>query len=43
MEPHAGLAHVTRVGAVAFHALRRCRVLLRDIFRLGTATVYSLS
>jgi hypothetical protein len=28
---------------VAFHALRRCRVLLRDIFRLGTATVYSLS
>jgi len=27
------------VVAVVFHADRRCRVLLRDIFRFGTATV----
>ena len=30
---------MTRVGATAFHCERRCRVLLRDIFRFGTATV----
>jgi len=39
--PHAGFAQVTRVGATAFQADRRCRVLLRDIFRFGTATVLS--
>ena len=41
MAPHAGLAQVTRVGATAFHWDRRWRVLLRDIFRFGTATVLS--
>ena len=39
--PQAGLAQVTSVGATAFHCERRCRVLLRDIFRFGTATVFS--
>lgn len=34
----AGLAQVTNEGAEAFHWERRCRVLLRDILRLGTAT-----
>lgn len=38
----AGLAQVTNVGTVAFHWERRCRVLLRDIFLLGTATIFSL-
>jgi hypothetical protein len=33
---HCG--HSTRVGAVVFHCERRCRVLLRDFFRFGTAT-----
>jgi hypothetical protein len=33
---HCG--HAIRVGAVAFHCERRCRVLLRDFFRFGTAT-----
>jgi len=32
-------SHATNVGAVAFHCERRDRVLLRDIFRFGTATV----
>src|SRR6478672_279504 len=41
--PHAGLAQVTRDGATAFHCERRWRVLLRDIFRFGTATVFSSS
>jgi hypothetical protein len=41
LEPQAGLAQVTRVGATAFHCERRWRVLLRDIFRLGTAMVVS--
>ena len=41
MAPQAGLAHVTRVGATAFHCERRWRVLLRDIFRFGTAMVVS--
>ena len=41
MAPQAGLAQVTRVGATAFHCDRRWRVLLRDIFRFGTATVIS--
>jgi hypothetical protein len=35
------LAQVTRLGATAFRCERRCRVLLRDIFRFGTATVLS--
>jgi len=35
------LAQVTRDGATAFHCERRWRVLLRDIFRFGTATVIS--
>ena len=43
LAPHAGLAQVTRVGAVVFQAERRWRVLLRDIFRFGTAIVFSLS
>lgn len=38
MDPQAGLAQVTSEGAVVFQALRRCRVLLRDNFRFGTAT-----
>jgi len=33
------LAQVTRVGAVVFQAERRWRVLLRDIFRFGTAMI----
>jgi len=37
------LAQVTSDGATAFQADRRCRVLLRDIFRFGTATVTPLS
>ena len=41
MAPQAGLAQVARVGATAFHCDRRWRVLLRDIFRFGTATVIS--
>jgi hypothetical protein len=41
LAPQAGLAQVTSVGATAFQAERRCRVLLRDIFRFGTATVFS--
>jgi hypothetical protein len=35
------LAQVTSDGATAFHCDRRWRVLLRDIFRFGTATMYS--
>ena len=31
-------AQVTSVGAAAFHWERRCRVLEREVFRLGTAT-----
>ena len=42
MARQAGFAHVTSTGAVAFHWERRCRVLLRDIRLLGTATFYSL-
>ena len=38
----AGLVQTTRAGTVAFHCERRCRVLLRDIRLLGTATVSSL-
>src|SRR6185436_1519516 len=41
LAPHAGLAQFTRDGATAFHCERRWRVLLRDIFRFGTATVFS--
>jgi len=36
------LAQVTVVTATAFHCERRLRVLLRDILRLGTATIFSL-
>ena len=36
-ERHCG--HATVATAVAFHWARRDRVLLRDIFRFGTATV----
>jgi hypothetical protein len=36
-ERHCG--HATVATAVAFHCARRDRVLLRDIFRFGTATV----
>jgi hypothetical protein len=35
--------HSTRVGAAVFHWARRERVLLRDIFRFGTATSALLS
>ncbi len=34
-------SHATRVGTAAFHCDRRWRVLLRDIFRFGTATATS--
>jgi hypothetical protein len=39
ISPQARLGQVTSVGAVVFHCERRARVLLRDIFRFGTATV----
>ncbi|MCW2712915.1 MAG: hypothetical protein JWP24_3109, partial [Marmoricola sp.] len=35
LAPQAGLAQVTSVAATVFQAERRCRVLLRDIFRFG--------
>ena len=34
--------HATVATGVAFHCARRERVLLRDIFRFGTATVLLL-
>ncbi len=37
--PQARFGQVTRVGTVAFHCERRERVLLRDIFLFGTATI----
>jgi hypothetical protein len=37
----AGFSQVTSVGTDVFHWERRCRVLLRDILRFGTATVIS--
>ena len=37
----AGLAHTTVGTTVVFHCARRERVLLRDIFRFGTATIFS--
>src|SRR6478752_1870479 len=37
--PHARFGQVTRVGALVFHCERRERVLLRDIFLFGTATI----
>jgi hypothetical protein len=37
----AGFSQVTNVGGEVFHCDRRDRVLLRDIRRFGTATVYS--
>jgi len=39
ISPQARFGQVTSVGAVDFHCERRARVLLRDIFRFGTATV----
>ena len=39
--PQARFGQVIRVGAVAFHWLRRDLVLERDIRRLGTATTTS--
>jgi hypothetical protein len=39
--PHARFGHGTNVGADVFHCERRARVLLRDIFRFGTATSFS--
>ena len=38
----AGFTHVTVGTTDVFHCARRERVLLRDIFRFGTATVFSL-
>ena len=43
MARQAGFAQVTKTGAVAFHWERRCRVLLRDIRLLGTATFVLLA
>ena len=37
--PQARFGQVTRVGTVVFHCERRERVLLRDIFLFGTATI----
>ena len=36
--PQARLGQATSVGALVFHCDRRALVLLRDIFRFGTAT-----
>jgi hypothetical protein len=41
ISPHARFGQRTNVGAEVFHCDRRDRVLLRDIFRFGTATSYS--
>ena len=41
--PHARFGQVTKVGAVVFHCERRARVLLREVFRFGTATVLLLT
>jgi len=38
ISPQARFGQATSVGAVVFHCERRARVLLRDIFRFGTAT-----
>jgi hypothetical protein len=38
ISPHARFGQRTSVGADVFHCDRRDRVLLRDIFRFGTAT-----
>jgi len=35
------LAHTTVGTTLAFHCARRERVLLRDIFRFGTAMIFS--
>lgn len=40
--PQARFGHVTSVGADVFHCDRRERVLLREVFRFGTATTCSL-
>jgi hypothetical protein len=42
ISPHARFGQRTSVGALVFHCDRRARVLLRDIFRFGTATMISL-
>jgi hypothetical protein len=39
--PQARFGQGDRVGAVAFHIERRERVLEREVFRFGTATVSS--
>jgi hypothetical protein len=40
--PQARFGHGTSVGALVFHCDRRERVLLREVFRFGTAmSVYS--
>jgi hypothetical protein len=39
--PHARFGQGTSVGADVFHCERRALVLLRDIFRFGTATAFS--
>ena len=41
-ESHAGFAQSTIAVLVVFHCARRWRVLLRDVFLFGTATIYSL-
>jgi hypothetical protein len=38
ISPQARFGQRTRVGAEVFHWERRALVLLRDIFRFGTAT-----
>jgi len=39
---HAGFTQMTVGTTDVFHCERRERVLLRDIFRFGTATIFSL-
>ena len=41
ISPQARFGQGTSVGALVFHCERRARVLLRDIFRFGTATAFS--
>jgi hypothetical protein len=38
ISPHARFGQGTSVGALVFHCDRRDRVLLREVFRFGTAT-----
>ncbi len=41
--PQARFGQVTSVGALVFHCARRERVLLREVFLFGTATVLLLT